>query len=684
MMDIQQFTRLVDSTLKKSDALKVHNANLSKPAGNLIAQYGPLTDKVSKQRAVDEAIQLWNANRNDRSFVDAVNQIAQKIDRMGGHVVNSSVMSIGALGFLKDNFASTMASVLGDVKPEQNKVAGIILAVMDAGITSGLAFVPVVGPFLVPLSQGLGSAITFGINYGIQSGVNDPVMLFNSGNATQSAAQKTAQNNDPNKINLSTAATNVGKAVGSGVTGVLAQTDKDSALGQLAAQKGIASLVYTAIGLAVQKNEEAVLKNCDANTPFTKMMLGQIQTQNQQVAQGINDLKNLDLVLPKTLRSDQSDYYLDEKKTLKSFINRTNEMYKEYYSFIEKVINLGITASFADPLARMGPMQQANGRPLNDSQRIALLILGYYRSKNWANAPKPQRPQTTVDEAKQRLQTLQSRQKTMQEQLGYYADPNSNVAPEQRRLYVQRLSSKLVSLPGEVKSQQQLVSMLEMKAFWQDPANRANFQSAYTAYTQTTGALKKESILTVGNQAPGFSDIVAASETYFEGLKGALVGDITSGMSNATTRLDSEEMVKMWKLYIGANLIVNQSLRDAALKTESKLSRFTTFIKPKTASTLADERYVKMIDDAGFIERHTMNSLKDTDKARLAASGKIRWRTNITSSPSDAERAMLITFCIIVAFFLDVGKISLGFVSWEKTKDALGDLCRDISRTRFS
>lgn len=684
MMDIKQFTRLVESTLTKSDALKVHNANLSKPAGNLIAQYGPLTDKISKQRAVDAAIQLWNAHRDDRAFVSSINQVAAKIEGIGGHVVNSSVMSIGALGFLKDNFASTMATVLSGVKPEQNKVAGIILAVMDAGITSGLAFVPVVGPFLVPLSQGLGSAITFGVNYGIQSAVNDPLMLFNSGNASQVSAQKTAQNGQNALIDKSTAATNVGKAVGSGVTGVLAQADKEGALGQLAAQKGIASLVYTAIGLAVQKNEESVLKNCDANTPFTKMMLDQLKTQNQQVAQGINDLKDLNLILPKTLRSDQANYYLDEKKTLQSFINRTNEMYKEYYSFIEKVINLGITASFAEPLARMGPLQQTNGRPLKDSHRIALLILGYYQSKNWSNAPKPQRPQATVDTAKQRLETLQQRQSTLQTQLGYYADPNTQASPEARQLHARVLSRKLATLPGEIQSQQQLISMLEMKSFWQDPTNRANFQSAFTAYQQTSGALKKEFFVTVGTSAPGLPDLVSASETYFEGLKGALVGDITSGMSNATTRLDSEEMVKMWKLYIGANLIVNQSLRDAALKTESKLTRFTTFIKPKTAATLADERYVKMIDEAGFIERHTMNTLNDREKERLASSGKIRWRTNITSSPSDAERAMLITFCIIVAFFLDVGKISLGFVSWEKTKLALADLCRDISRTRFS
>ncbi len=214
--------------------------------------------------------------------MSSINQIAAKIEGIGGHVVNSSVMSIGALGFLKDNFASTMATVLSGVKPDQSKVAGIILAVMDAGITSGLAFVPVAGPFLVPLSQGLGSAITFGVNYGIQSAVNDPLMLFTSGTGSQLATQLTDQNNQGSRIDKSLAATNVGLGVGSGVTGVLAQADSEGALGQLAAQKGIASLVYTAIGLAVKKNEETVLKNCDANTPFTKMMLDQLKTQNQQ------------------------------------------------------------------------------------------------------------------------------------------------------------------------------------------------------------------------------------------------------------------------------------------------------------------------------------------------------------------------------------------------------------------
>ncbi len=379
----------------------------------------------------------------------------------------------------------------------------------------------------------------------------------------------------------------------------------------------------------------------------------------------------MNLVLPKTLRSDQANYYLDEKKTLQSFVNRTNEMYKEYYSFIEKVINLGVTASFAEPLSRMGPLQQTNGRPLKDSHRIALLIIGYYQSKNWSNAPKPQRVPATIDTAKQRLQTLQQRQGTLQTQLGYYADPNTQALPEDRQMQARVLSRKLATLPGEIQSQQQLVAMLEMKSFWQDPTNRANFQSAFTAYQQTSGALKKDFFATVGTHAPEIQDLVSAAGTYFEGLKGALVATSPAAWSNATTRLDSEEMVKMWKLYIGANLIVNQSLRDAALKTESKLTRFTTFIKPKTAATLADERYVKMIDEAGFIERHRMNTLNDRDKERLASSGKIRWRTNITISPSDAERAMLITFCIIVAFFLDVVKISLGFVSWEKTKLAL-------------
>ncbi|OYW35990.1 MAG: hypothetical protein B7Z45_06315, partial [Azorhizobium sp. 12-66-6] len=415
---------------------------------------------------------------------------------------------------------------------------------------------------------------------------------------------------------------------------------------------------------------------------------------------GINDLaRNTGLELPEALRSgsDRTKYYLDEKKTLKDFQKKTNEMYKQYYTFIEQIINLGVIGAFAEPLSKMQGLTMTSGVALKDTHKIALLLLGYYHAKLWAGGVRPKKldiERTALTQQKDEESRLQGKLTVFQGRANALATSTDQTAPfelRQTQSAIDKLNLNLTAVTGRVQAKQQLVTMLEskeqamssVKQFWSNTTNQTNYRSAYTAYQQTTTALSKGDFVTAGDGAPDISAMVSRAQTYFDGLKSALVSDITSGMSNATLTLDEEEMVKMWKLYIGANLIVNQSLRDGALKTESKLKRLTTFLTPKTASTLAEEHYVKLIDEAGFIRRHTSNTLNDKEKKAMALERKIRWRTNVTSSPSDAERAMLIAFCIVVAFSLDVGKISLGFVSWDKTKTALGDLCLEISQSRY-
>ena len=140
----------------------------------------------------------------------------------------------------------------------------------------------------------------------------------------------------------------------------------------------------------------------------------------------------------------------------------------------------------------------------------------------------------------------------------------------------------------------------------------------------------------------------------------------------------------MWKLFIGSQLIVNHALIDSKIKIQSSSTRkFFRAIKPTTDATEIPDYYVKLIEEAEFIQRYRgdwLGQVSVEKKRDLAGTGKLRW----SFSPSNTERAMLITFCTVVAFTLDVGKISLGFYSWQETVKDLRKVCMTISSTAWT
>lgn len=690
-MDIKEFTKLIENTVARAGGAHTLAACMTKPSGTLVAQYGPLTNKIMKDKAVAKALELYDEHMvrvPNQKFANALADLALVVNGLPAQATTGATTAMSALLYQTQRFDANLSAVLAGVKPPPAGMMGVLLAVMDTSITAGLAFVPVAGPFLVPLSQGLGSAIGFGINYGIQSAVNDPSLLFNTGNADQKAGQKAAISGSSD-VNASQdradAAGNAGKAINSGVSNAFGAFDKESTIGQLAAQKGIASLVVTGIGILVKRNEESVLKNPDSTSgrAFTNLMMGQVQSQNQMVAVEINSLNKVDLKLPDVLRptADRTKFYLDEKKSLSDFRTKTQEMFIAFYKLVIQVISAGLRESFKTSTDKLN-------LPLSNDQKIALLMLGYFYAKDWEK-PAKIASQTTA------LQLLEyQKNKIKSAQADLLKDVSS---PDMRRvtLAIQSLDMDLRNKEGQIASAQQTLAQLQAKkgtltpihTFWQQPdnANDALMAPSFATYQKASTAASKKNFLgaafsTADNSIDKLDQITAASRQYFTSLKDALVSDISTAMNKGNDGiLNDKDMIDMWKLYIGANLIINQTLRDAKLKETSKLTRFSRAITPTTDATSIDDRYIKMLEEAGFIERYvgTFGIVTKAKKASLAATGRLRWSV----SPSNTERAMVIAFCTVVAFSLDVGKISLGFCSWKETKKALGDVCMTISNT---
>ncbi|MFG1400258.1 hypothetical protein [Roseixanthobacter pseudopolyaromaticivorans] len=693
-MDIKEFTKLIESTVAAAGGADTLAACMTKPAGTLVAQYGPLTDKIMKDKAVAKALELYDEHMvrvPNQQFANALAELALVVNGLPAQATTGATTAMGALVYQTQRFDANLSAVLAGVKPPPAGMMGVLLAVMDTSITAGLAFVPVAGPFLVPLSQGLGSAIGFGINAGIQRAADDPALLFNTGNAQQKADQKTAisGSSDVNSAqNRSDAAGNAGKAISSGVSNAFGAFDKESTIGQLAAQKGIASLVATGIGMLVKRNEESVLKNPDSTSgrAFTNVMMGQVQSQNQSVAVEINSLNKINLKLPDVLRptADRTKFYLDEKKSLGDFRTKTQEMFIAFYKLISQVISAGLRESFKSSTDKID-------RPLTNEQKIALLILGYFYAKRWDKGAQIATRTTDL----QRLGIEKSDIETsIQRNTGDLGNAQGiDRGPIEDR--ISQLNLDLRTKEGQIASIQQEMAQLMSKkntltavhTFWQQAGNQddALMATSFATYQKASTALSKKNFLGAAFTTSDISidkldQVKAASKEYFSALKDALVSDISTAMNKGNEGImNDKDMVEMWKVYIGANLIINQTLRDAKLKETSKLTRFSRAITPTTDATSIDSRYIQMLEDAGFIERYvgTFGVVTKAKKATLAATGRLRWSV----SPSNTERAMVIAFCTVVAFSLDVGKISLGFCSWKETKLALNEVCKTISNT---
>ncbi|GGF65882.1 hypothetical protein GCM10007301_26960 [Azorhizobium oxalatiphilum] len=665
-MNIKEFSDLIEETVRKAGGAQTLSTCISKPSTGLMQQFGPLTDKVMKDKAAQKARALYLQFKDEQQFADALATLATVVDNMPSKVSNGAIEAMSALHYQKDKFASNLDTVLRGVKEPSGGMRGVILAAMDTAVTMGLAFVPVAGPFLVPLSQGLANALAYGCSTAIQKGTgNDNLLVYLS---------------DPS-------------------------VDKESALGQLASQKGLVSLLVTAVELAIKRNERILLSSPDAlnGRSFANLLFGRVQTQNQNVSFNINTLEQNGLRLPDVLNTgdDRTKYYLDEKKTLEQFKDKTSEMFVAFEQLILQVMSAGIKKSF-EPATR--PLADLN---LTEGRKIALLLLGYYYAKNWGydKAGDIQQTKTSLQQAQNKDQQLQTELRDLQE-----ASPQAPQGVEgiERDQYYIRYQQALLELPntrGKIQSNAQTISNLQqklqqlnapgklapLKTYWsqQQSNGSTNAQdpyqlSSHATYEKATGSLKKSTFMGSAFSNTDMSldklpQIRMQAGEYLEALKDALTSDIATTMNKGNSgRLDDKEMQEMWKVYIACSLILNEVMREAKVQENSTFPRFTS---PKSAVNI-DDRYIKMLEETGFIERYTgtFGRVSKEKKQQLAATNRLRW----SWSASNTERAMVVAFATVVVFSMDIGKISMGFTSWKATKTALGEVCNKISLAAIS
>ncbi|MEH3148786.1 MAG: hypothetical protein PGN34_26470 [Methylobacterium frigidaeris] len=705
-MDINKFTILLEDTMKKAVAaaggMDQFTACMSRPSGQLVELYGPMTDKILKQRARAKAQELYDAYNANPAFMNAIQQLGDKVERIPIETTNGAVSSMGALNHLKDTFGANLDKVLAGVKEPPSQLEGALLAVADMSITAALAFVPVAGPFLVPLSQGingvLGAAMT-GAMTGVAIGAGDNSLLFTTGNADMKSAQKTAINGNNTRQDRADAATGAGKTISDGLKNVTAVADKDGTFAQLAAQKGVASLIVTGIKIAIKKNDEKILKMADsADKSFAKLVGGTVFSQNQNVAQGVNTLGRLNIKMPDSLADDPKriNMYLSEKATLATFKTTTSRMFEEFFGLLLKIMNAGLEASFADATQGLNtPKLHGN------NHKIALLILGYFYAKDWSGARAAartaelndltagrDRAQQSIDSNQVRLDAYLQRTDGKSWENYSAGDITKDIALFKKFDAIDAIRTDMRDNQGIVARNAEMMKILSTKTGLSTIQPKfEDGTSARAAFNVGRGASSKRNIVVDGFAGMGDLDklpiLVSKAENYFRALKSALTADIETAMVKGNNGfLKDEEFQKMWKLFIGSQLIVNHALNDSKIKIQSGGARkFFRALNPTTDATSIPDYYVNMIQDAGFIERYSSytGTVSTQRKKDLALTGRMRW----SRSPSNTERAMLITFCTVVVFTMDVGKISLGFYSWNETVEGLREVCKTISATAY-
>ncbi|MGQ3673892.1 hypothetical protein ACT6QH_00020 [Xanthobacter sp. TB0139] len=705
-MNINKFLELIETTLSTAEQAGDLHKCMSRPSQELKELYGPMTDKVTKSRAILKAQELYDLyyeSHPNADFKRAVNSLRDELVKMPTEVSNSAASSFTALVHLKGNFGKTLDDVISKVKEPPGALSTLMLSVMDASITTGLAFVPVAGPFLAPLSMGLNGMISYGLNAAVQYPVayatGDQTLLFNSGSAAQVAAQKDAigANTDPSAKNRAqdraSAAATGGKATANIASSMTGLADKTSLVGELAAQKGLASMIAVAARRYVDKNNAEVLAMADTKGNAFKTIITGALTQNQVVTDQINILSRIDVELPSSLQNTdrRKDIYLNEKATLETFKNSANDMFVQFYDFLIAIMGQGIEGSFSAALNLVNMP-----KCFDNKQRIAIIMMGYFFSKDWDGARKGrlQQAQRTHDAGITKHDALVTKKIGLHSALVATPTNRGVVSSLETRLAI--VQSKLEANDDRIRAAKDFLN--------RSAAEKSNFSTTFgggalktvnakNAFALAREATSKKPLLDLGvefnsidaaHDMSKLPEITERSKMYFRALKNAITADVESAILKGNKQfMSDDDMIKMWNLYIGAHLVVNLALSDSKLKLQGKLKRATRAVTPTTDSTNIPDYYVKMIEKGGFIQRYSGNifmQVSTKKKKELAATGKMRWSRH----PSDRERAMLVAFCTIVAFSMDVGKITLGFQSWDETVQGLKDVCRRISETAYA
>lgn len=671
---------------------------LSKPASGLVELFGPMTSRIMKDRAVDKANDLYARYyapqaQGGREFQDAVHRIASVVRLLPIEASDGAARSLVSVTHLSTNFAANMNKAIASIEAPKAGLAPVLLQFVDSAITTALVFVPVAGPFLAPLSMGIGNAIGYGLNAGITAGVGkipgmSDIPTFDLNPITN---QRKADNKDfkasPSQQNILDGGTSMGKAVVSGVSGGLtATTDPKGLIGKAVAAKGFASLAAVFIGAAIDKHYDSVLKKL--GDPKASVFMANVSlTQNQAVAQGINNtLSRLNLTLPESLSATQAriDKYSSsaQKDTIKVFGSYSQSMFKDFLKLIEKVIKSGVTQSFNDSTSKI------DAGTLDDDHKIALLILGYFYTKDWSGAQG-----RSVRDARQENPGHEMEQTARQDRLDKYTSRYSDLETkgakarslQQLQSGIDKIRQDMSTTAGIIQRNQQLIQQYDsMKSGFGGLGLQMTTQGNYGEYQAAKSIFSKKTLtnnITYDFNSVGDLEKLKLLEPrctdYFKTLKKAITSDIASTMCDADKGyMSDEEMQEMLKLYVGSLLIVNTAINDLELQKNSSMR--SAGQKLSKGALSIEDGYVKLIDEAGFINRYSGNIFGQVSKALKAknsGNGRLRWSKNA----SDTERAMLLSFCTVVAFNLDIGKISIGFLSWSEAKLTLHKICDMIS-----
>ncbi|WP_148209778.1 hypothetical protein [Azorhizobium caulinodans] len=579
MTSTEEFTKLVEKAMNKKIFKQVY---ASKPSMQLIDQYGPLCDKITKKRSIESAIYLWNKYRKDPSFIESLNLITTRIDVLPVSVTTSTIISQSSLASLIQRFDSIMNSVLGTVNGDRDRLAPIIAATMDLQVANALSSVPKIGPVAGMMVQGITIALTRFLS-----------------------------------------------------------SDQDI---RDASVKGLPSLFLALADRNRKIKEEDIVAHAQVNS-FGRLFQSSLQSINQEISSMPQDTRYIRIKSQECLRivNEYVNYSIDEKQTINSFKNKTSRMYKMCTVLFEDIIGSGIEYAFSDATEKLFDLEKDNMLDVTRSQRIGLILMGYYYSKDWERVklPKIERAMAIDSKNVELRKSILNNQAENPEETQKEIEENENIS-------------------------RALIYGHPYQKFW-GHENIEKFPTAYKHYQVAKILSTKKGFSNDEKTAPPFSAIATRGLEYLSILKGTLVSDITSSMVDFAKNVDDKELIRMWKLYVGSNLIVNEAIRNSILGKNSR------------KGMEVNNEYVKMIEDAGFIHTHNKLTINNEEKIKMAEVGKMRWRKSAFGSPSASERAMLIAFCAAITFSLDIGRLSLGLADWKDTEASIHKLCRDIS-----
>ncbi|WP_298952892.1 hypothetical protein [uncultured Methylobacterium sp.] len=631
-MRTQEFIELLDKMMAYVENAGAGGGGLSacmsKPSSDLINLYGPMTDKVFKEKSRRKAEELYNKygrNQVNNDYWRCVNDLATKVGAIGLSTTNGSIGGLSnAIQAQQKSFAAMEKVLTRAAKVTPGTLEGCVLAAGDVLFIGALSALPLVGPLAAPLAQ---TTIQGLMVLATQAGIASVSSGTRSGDTTAGAATLCSM--------------------------------------------GIKALKRMADDSIIAQGE-------NSQHSFLKIINNAQLTQNQAAAMSVNSLNRAEIKNYPTFKSVLAKQQMlsDREATLEKFGKNVRDLYDDFFELLEEVLNSGIANSFKSEIRQLN----LGGAALNDNTKIAMVILGYFAAKDWGGEYKPARQ--AFKDADKEFDRV------------YDGDVRG---PELDRVGFERYQAqqKFTAIAERLGRSSDVNAPKTATLSSLNPTSSNIGRSGGVALDVARNMLSKKSIvgfdpMQIGEGSARDHEIMKNSlpraKKYVKALHSALAADIETIVTKTYygASLTADDYEQIWKLYVGSQLVVSHSIRDSRIKTQSSgIRKFFSSATSVTQATSIPNDYVKLIEEAGFITRYKgsiVGTVSREQKVELAKNNTIRW----SFSPSDTERAMLITFCTIVVFTLDIGKISLGFVDWRKTRDELKNICNSISVAAYN